>query len=389
MSTLTIVHVLSSFQMGGQERVALDLATLQRQAGHCVLAISLAPPPQGRMVDAFRSVGVETDAVSKGRGFDPSLPFRLARRLSKERVDLLHSHNPHALIYGAPAAALLAIPSVHTKHGRNPDIGRRTWLRRMASRWVDAYVAVTPALGDIALEQRECAPERLHVIANGIDVVRFSPRPEARRRAREELGISEAAWVVGTVGRLSPEKDQSLLIDAMTPLLEAQRQLVIVGDGPEREALHLRVAATWKSAFVHMTGARADAENLLAAFDVFALTSRSEGLPLVLLEAMAMRLPVVSTSVGGVPDLVEHGLTGFLVPPRDKKALSEQLAFLSTRPAIAAEVAEVARHAVLERHTMQRMAQEYQALYERLLAGRARSRPRALQTRDVVRSPGE
>jgi glycosyltransferase involved in cell wall biosynthesis len=389
MSTLTIVHVLSSFQMGGQERVALDLATLQREAGQRVLAISLAPSPQGRMADAFRAVGVQTDAVPKGPGFDPSLPFRLARRLSKERVELLHSHNPHALIYGAPAAALLRIPSVHTKHGRNPDIGRRTWLRRVASRWVDAYVAVTPALADIALTQKECAPERLHVIANGIDAVRFSPRPEARRRAREELGIPESAWVVGTVGRLSPEKDQSLLIDAMTPLLDAERQLVIVGDGPERESLHLRIAATWKSAFVHMTGARADAENLLAAFDVFALTSRSEGLPLVLLEAMAMRLPVVSTSVGGVPDLVEHGVTGFLVPPRDKKALAEQLAFLSTRPAIAAEVAEVARHAVLERYTMQRMAQEYQTLYERLIVERGRSKRRAFETREAVGSSGE
>ncbi|HEX3774011.1 MAG TPA: glycosyltransferase [Polyangiaceae bacterium] len=389
MSALTIVHVLSSFQLGGQERVALDLATLQRQAGHRVLAISLARPPQGRLDQAFRDAGVETSAVPKSAGFDPSLPFRLARSLVKEHADVIHSHNPHALIYGAPAAALLRVPSVYTKHGRNPDIGRRKWLRRVVSRWVDAYVAVTPALGEIARAEHECAPERLHVISNGIDAVRFTPRPEVRRRTREELGIPENAWVVGTVGRLSPEKDQSLLIDAMTPLLSVERQLVIVGDGPERESLHLRAAATWKSAFVHMTGARTDAENLLAAFDVFALTSRSEGLPLVLLEAMAMRLPVVSTAVGGVPDIVEHGVTGFLVPPRDKKMLGEQLAFLSTRPAIAAEVAEVARHAVLERHTMQRMAEAYEKLYEGLLAERARGKPRGIETRDIVGSAGE
>ncbi|HEY1534555.1 MAG TPA: glycosyltransferase [Polyangiaceae bacterium] len=372
MSGLTIAHVLSSFDMGGQERVALDLATLQRAAGHRVIAISLAGAPEGSLASAFRAARVQTETVSKRRGFDPSLSFRLAARLALEGVDVMHSHNPHALVYGAPAAALLRVACVHTKHGRNPGTGRAMWLRRAASRLVDAYVAVTPTLAHIALEARECVPTRLHVIPNGIDAVRFSPQPEARRRTRAELGIPDSAWVVGTVGRLSPEKDQGLLVDAMAPLLSEQRQLVIVGDGAEREGLQLRVAATWRSAFVHLTGARSDTPNLLAAFDVFALTSRTEGLPLVLLEAMAMRLPVVSTAVGGVPDLVAHGVTGFLVPAADRVALGEQLAWLSTRPPAALEVAEVARHTVLEGYTVQRMAREYETLYERVLATRAR-----------------
>ncbi|HWZ89082.1 MAG TPA: glycosyltransferase [Polyangiaceae bacterium] len=378
MSTLTIAHVLSSFDMGGQERVALDLATLQRSAGHRVLAISLASSPEGPMASAFREAGVRTETVAKGRGFDATLSLRLAIRLSMEGVSVVHSHNPHALIYGAPAARLLRVASVHTKHGRNPDGVRRMWLRRAVSRLVDAYVAVTPMLAQIALEERECAPARLHVIANGIDASRFAPQPEARRRTRAELGIPESAWVVGTVGRLSPEKDQALLVDAMAPLLDAQRQLVIVGDGPEREPLSLRVAATWRAQYVHMTGARADAENLLAAFDAFALTSRSEGLPLALLEAMAMGLPVVSTAVGGVPDLVQHGVTGFLVEARDRAALSERFAWLSSHPPAALEVAEAGRRAVLERYTMQRMARNYEALYERLVAARAGSRVQAV-----------
>jgi glycosyltransferase involved in cell wall biosynthesis len=377
MSTLTVAHVLSSFDMGGQERVALDLAAIQRASGQRVLALSLARTPEGPLASAFRAAGVQTETVAKRPGFDASLSFRLAARIAMEGVDVVHSHNPHALIYGAPAAALLRVASVHSKHGRNPGTGRAMWLRRAASRLVDAYVAVTPALAQVALEAHECAPARLHVIANGIDVTRFTPQPEVRRRMRAELGIPERAWVVGTVGRLSPEKDQALLVDALAPLLDADRHLVIVGDGPEREALHLRVASTWRSAFVHMTGARSDAQNLLAAFDVFALTSRTEGLPLVLLEAMAMRLPVVSTAVGGVPDLVEHGVTGFLVPAGDRVALGEQLAWLSSRPAAALEVAEVARHAVLERHTMQRMARDYEALYERVIARRARAPERA------------
>jgi glycosyltransferase involved in cell wall biosynthesis len=251
------------------------------------------------------------------------------------------------------------------------------WLRRTVSKVVDAYVAVTQTLAQVAIDNRECPPARLHVIPNGVDAVRFTPNPEARRRIRAELGIPETAWVVGTVGRLSPEKNQNLLVDAMAPLLDAERQLVIVGDGPERESLFLRVASTWRSDFVHLVGARKDVENWLAALDVFALTSHTEGLPLVLLEAMAMRLPVVSTAVGGVPDLVEDGVTGYLIPPDDRAALSRQLTFLASRPASALEVAEIARNTVLERYTTERMARDYDALYERLVA-----------SHDPIRKPG-
>jgi glycosyltransferase involved in cell wall biosynthesis len=381
MSALTIAHVLSSFHTGGQERVALDLATAQRKAGHRVLAVSIARAPEGPNADAFRAAGAQTQTIAKGRGFDLSLPVRLAAFLFKHGVDIVHTHNPHALIYGVPAAKLLRAISVHTKHGRNPDGARRMWLRRSVSLLVDAYVAVTPRLATVAIENHECAPERIRVIPNGIDTARFEAHPDARRRTRAEFGISDEAFVVGTVGRLSPEKNQALLVDAMTPLLGPQMQLVIVGDGPEREPLSLRVAATWRTQFVRMTGARSDVENLLAAFDAFALTSSSEGLPLVLLEAMAMRLPVISTSVGGIPDLVEPGVTGFLVESGDRIALGERLAWLASRPPLALEVAERAQRRVLERHTMQGMARDYEALYERLRVTRARSGKHAFASR--------
>jgi glycosyltransferase involved in cell wall biosynthesis len=374
MTGLSIAHVLSSFDTGGQERVALDLAKAQRAAGHQVCAISLAASREGPLAEAFRQADVRTKTIAKGRGVDPTLSVRIASYLSRWQVNVVHTHNPHALIYGAPAAKLVHAAAVHTKHGRNPDQARRMWLRRTVSRVVDAYVAVTQTLARVALENNECAPARLHVIANGIDAVRFTPNPEARSRTRAELRIPEDAWVVGTVGRLSPEKNQNLLVDAMAPLLDAHRQLVIVGDGPERESLHLRVAATWRTDFAHLVGARKDVENWLAAFDVFALTSHTEGLPLVLLEAMAMRLPVISTAVGGVPDLVEDGVTGFLIQPGDRAALSKQLTWLASRPAAALEVAEVARNAVLERYTTERMARDYEALYEGLVRTQQPSR---------------
>ncbi len=366
-ASMVIAHVLSSFGQGGQERVASDLAGLQRAAGHEVFAFSIAPGPAGPSAAAFQAADVPAETVAKGPGVDPSLPVRLAARLRSRGVNVVHTHNPHALVYGAPAAWLVGAAAVHSKHGMNPDRPRRLWLRRAAARLVDAYVAVTPTLAARALEQGDCDPSLLAVIPNGIDVERFVPSPALRRAIREELGIPGDAWVVGTVGRLAGEKDQALLVDAMAPLLSEGRQLVIVGDGPERDALRTRIAKTPGGRYVRMLGARADVESVLAAFDAFALSSRTEGLPLALLEAMATGLPVVSTAVGGIPDLVQHEVTGLLSPAGDPAPLTRHLALLSADGPLSRRIGEAGRRQVLERHSMARMAKEYGALYESAL----------------------
>lgn len=370
MTQLSIAHVLSSFGMGGQECVALDLAKQQRAAGRRVRVVSLSEPPDGPMAERFRAIGALTETIPKrGPSFDPSLALRVAQSLSKGGANMVHTHNPQALVYGAPAAALAGLHSVHTKHGVNPDPIRRMWLRRVASSMVDAYVAVTPTLARLAIEKHECGSTQLHVVPNGIDTTRFSPSADARRRLRTELGIPEDAWVLGTVGRLAPEKNQGLLIDAVAPILDPRRHLVIVGDGPDREALVERARATLRPELIHFTGARDDVEALLACFDAFALTSESEGLPLVVLEAMAVGLPVVATAVGGVPDVIEPGRTGFLVPASDRIALMKELLLLSTRPQVARDVAATGRSMVLERHSSEHMARSYDKLYDRILRG--------------------
>ncbi len=376
MKPMVIAHVLSSFGMGGQERVALDLATRQTTAGNFVLAISLATPPEGPIGDEFRSAGVRAETVAKGGGIDASLPVRLASLLRDERVEVVHTHNPHALIYGAPAASLARAAIVHTKHGVNPDLRRRRWLRRAASTLVDACVAVTPALAALARTNHECNPALLRVIPNGIDMARFAPRAEARSRIRASLGIPEQAWVVGTVGRLAPEKDQALLIEAMAPLLDARRHLVIVGDGPERQALVKHAQATLRGEFVHLTGACSNVHEMLAAFDVFVLTSKTEGLPLVLLEAMATELPVVSTAVGGIPDVIDHGATGFLFRPGGRNGLTKELVELFGSPTIGRQVGVRGRLAIAQSHSLDRMSQSYDALYREVAVSSRRESPR-------------
>jgi glycosyltransferase involved in cell wall biosynthesis len=360
---MRIAHVLSSFDLGGQERVAVALARAQRAAGHAVFAISLSAGPDGPIRDDFRAAGTDTLSHGKRPGLDLSLPFRLAMSLRLRRVEVVHTHNPQALVYGAPAGKLAGAAVVHTKHGLNPDPPRRLWLRRAVASFVDAYVAVTPAVEKVARACRDCESSRLSVILNGIDVSQFAPGPDARRLARRALGISDSAWVVGTVGRLSQEKDQALLLRAMIPLLDTRRHVVIVGDGPERGTLEALARASGCAPSIHIVGARHDVHALLHAFDVFVLPSRSEGLPLVLLEAMSSGLVVVATAVGGIPDLVEHGVTGFLVATGDHVLLSSQLATLWGDPTRAAELGLAARRTVVARHSIERMASGYEALY--------------------------
>jgi glycosyltransferase involved in cell wall biosynthesis len=358
----SIVHVLSSFGVGGQERVALDLAIGQKARGHQVAVISLAPAPDGAMADEFREHGIAVDRVVKrGGGLDPTLVPRLARALRRHRADVVHTHNPLPLIYGAPAARLARAAAIHTKHGVNPGGRGHRLLRRAAAQLAHAFVAVSDTTFDQAKAQRDAPSARMHTIANGIRLDRYHPDPEARAAARVELGLGDA-WVVGTVGRLDAYKNQALLVRAMAPLLSSDVRLVIVGDGPARADVEAEVAKLREPRWVVMTGRRMDVPRLIPAFDVFALSSKTEGLPLVVPEAMAAGLPIVTTSVGGLPSVIDEGKTGMLVPVEEAALRNALAALVDDRP-LARTMGERARETALDRYSADRMVEAYLDLY--------------------------
>jgi glycosyltransferase involved in cell wall biosynthesis len=364
----SIVHVLSSFGVGGQERVALDLAIGQRARGHDVAVISLAPPPDGAMADEFREHGIAVERVAKRVGLDATLVPRLARALRRRGADVVHTHNPLPLIYGAPAARLIGAVAIHTKHGANPGSRGHRLLRRGAARLLHAFVAVSDTTEAQARAQHDAPLDRLLTIANGIRLDRFRPDPEARAAMRVELGLGDA-WVVGTVGRLDEYKNQALLVRAMAPHLSSRVRLVIVGDGPTRTAVEAEVTRLPEPRWVVMTGRRMDVPRLVTAFDVFALSSRTEGLPLVVPEAMAAGLPIVTTAVGGLPSVVDDRQTGLLVPV-DEAALSAALAALAAEPDRARDMGRRAREVALGRYSADRMVDAYLDLYARAVQPR-------------------
>jgi glycosyltransferase involved in cell wall biosynthesis len=358
---LAIVHILSSFGVGGQERVALDLAIGQLARGHTVSAISLAPAPDGPLAAELSAAGVAVHRVSKRGGVDLTLVPRLALALRELHADVVHTHNPLPLIYGAPAARLVRARAIHTKHGSNPGSRAHRYLRRAAAQLAHAFVAVSDTTEAQARAQHDAPLDRLSTIPNGIRLDRYAPDAAARADVRAELGLGDA-FVVGTVGRIDANKNQALLVRAMAPLLSDNVRLVIVGDGDARADLATAIAQLPNPSFVLMTGPRTDVPRVIQAFDVFALSSKSEGLPLVVPEAMSASLPIVSTNVGGLPSVVDHMHTGFLVEV-DEDQLRAALSMLVNDPARAREMGSRARHVALARYSHERMVDAYLALY--------------------------
>jgi glycosyltransferase involved in cell wall biosynthesis len=360
--------VIGSLGVGGGERVALDLASGQKRRGAHVIAVSLEEPADGAMAAEYGAHGVDVVRVRKRPGgVDPSLWWRLSRVFVQHGINIVHTHNPPPLIYGAPASFFARAACVHTKHGANAMPARRRVLARAAARFCRAYVAVSETTAAEAARDRDVGGEKLSTIENGIDLTRFAPSAATRADMRAALGLSPDAYVVGTVGRLVREKRQLALVQAMAPLLSPKVRLVIVGEGAERAAVErARDALGERAAFVSLLGARADAPRIYAALDLFALSSDSEGLPLVVIEAMASGLPVVSTAVGGIPAAVVDGVTGALVPAGDVDALSRRLGELAASPALGVRWGAEGRRRALARYSAERMVDDYLRVYERI-----------------------
>jgi glycosyltransferase involved in cell wall biosynthesis len=360
---LTIVQVLSSFGLGGQERIALDLATGFRDAGHRPISVSLAEDHEGPLGAEFRARGLEVEHIRKQPGFDTGLYLTLGRLYRRAGADVVHTHNPQPLIYGGPPARLVRAALIHTKHGINPDTDRRKWLKRAVGRLPARFVAVSQPTADVARDRHECPANRIRVIPNGIDLSRFGKDEVARREVRDELGLPRDAWVVGTVGRLWPEKGHPYLLKSLEPLLSPSFHVVIAGDGPEADSTAALVRSLARPSSVHLLGPRHDIPRIFAALDTFVLSSMREGLPLVIPEAMASGLPVVSTAVGGIPQVVEEGRSGFLVDYGDEEAMRAAISKLDRDRALAEEFGRVGRAAALDRYSSQRMVDDYLALY--------------------------
>ena len=347
-----------------------DLASGQAARGHRVTVVSLAPPPEGPLAVTLRAAGVEPITVGKGPGvLDPTLAARLAWALRRRRAEVVHTHNPLAMAYAAAAGRAIGATVIHTQHGLHAGSRGQRLVRRQLARLVDAFVAVSPTIAHHARATHELGHGRIEVIENGLRLDRFRPDPAQRAAVRAELGLPADAFVIGNVGRIDEWKNQPLLLAAAAPLLGERVRVVFVGDGPAEAELALAIARLPNPAWARMVARRDDLDRVLNAFDVFALSSRTDALPMVVLEAMATSLPVVATAVGALPGVIADGETGHLTAV-DERELRDRLRRLIADPEAARLRGGRARAAALARHDAARMVDEYLRLYERVTAAR-------------------
>lgn len=360
---IAICHVSMSLATGGLERLLVEFSRLHDRARFRMQFVALQD--LGTPAEDIRANGCEVASMRFGEVGKLKMLWQLASHFRRIRPHVVHTHNTYAHIYGTLAARLSGVPVVvNTQHGRGCGIMPKNRQHfRIANRWTDSIVAVSE---DSAAQCRLDDPrssERIMRIWNGIDVERFDFRlsPPAGERP---TAIS--------VARLSPEKDFATLLHAVAQVVREvpDFRLRLVGDGDERDALERLTDQLGLRNHAEFLGERKDVPALLEEAGFFVSSSRTEGVSLTLLEAAAVGLPIVTTSVGGNPEVVEDGLTGFLVPPEQPSALAAAIVRMCHSRDRWADMGRLGRERVERHFEIERMVREYEELYERLLSPR-------------------
>jgi sugar transferase (PEP-CTERM/EpsH1 system associated) len=315
--------------------------------------------------------------LSRRPGNDPRLVWHLYRVFRAARPDIVHTHAWGTLIEGLLAARLARVRTVvHGEHGTLQLRPYQRWLQRRSWAAVDKVLSVSSRLAERMSSETGFPLGRIATIRNGVDLTRFGRT--SRTDARAALGLASDGLVIGTMGRLVPVKDHASLIKATRRLRDEGLSLtvLIAGEGPLRGELEAATVSSGLNDTIKFLGHRADPDVVVAALDVYVLSSVSEGLPNTLLEAMATGVPAVVTRVGGVDEVVEDGTTGFLVPPSDPVALAQALAVLLRDEASRRKMGSDARARAESEFALAGMLRRYERLYASVArdsAGRTRA----------------
>jgi glycosyltransferase involved in cell wall biosynthesis len=369
MNVLFLVHGLP---VGGTEVQVSQL--LRRLRGEGIGVFLGCLDEVGRLGEDLVREGYPLEVYGRRPRFDASLPVKIARSVKKWGIDIVHAHQYTCFFYGVLARLLARRRLIFTEHGRfYPDV--KSWKRRafnaVFARFCDRVTAVSRGVKESLARVEGFDPRAIEVIYNGVDARRFATGSAAE--ARKRLGIPPGASVVGTVGRLDAIKNQTLLIRGFERVREGLpgALLLVVGDGPERARLQALAAELGLDGDIRFLGQRDDIDLLLPAFDVFVLSSLSEGTPMTLLEAMASSTAIVSTAVGGIPEILEDGKEALLIDPSapEPETLAACLRRVLLDRELAARLAGRARERFLREFTLDVVTAKYLAMY-RELAGR-------------------
>ena len=373
---MRILHLIHSEGVYGAELILLYLAREQQQRGHEPIVGSIRDPgtPETPFESWATSWGLRVEPIRIAPRPTPSVTLSLLRTVRRLTPDVLHSHGYKSNVLLGPMPRSWRAPMLATLHGwTDPRRFSALWLYesldRLALRRLDLVVVVTRSmLGLPAL--RGVAASRLQVVENGIPPLDVRLADLQTRSVQpvpaDLIEFTTAQPTLVAIGRLSPEKGFLQLIEAFAQARAREastHQLLIVGDGPHRAALTERIATRGLAGMVRLTGYLDGADRLLAKAAGFVVSSRTEGMPLVLLEALQWRVPILATAVGGIPEVLDGGQRGLLVPPDDLTALTLGLCHLMSAKNDGARTVSTDSAPAWDRYTTAKMTTEYLAAY--------------------------
>jgi glycosyltransferase involved in cell wall biosynthesis len=358
---MRIVQLVEDLELGGLERLAVDLALAQKQAGHQLLVYCLFHA--GPLAASLEAAGIPVVPFQKAAGFSTSTVLAMAKRLREDGTDVIHGHNPGVHHYAALAARVAGVPvCINTRHSVTNSQGVPYQERYF--RWVKPLTGHVVFVCDFVRRGLEdklgYPPEKCSVILNGIPLAPFLAHPASPARRRPRIRF-------GTIGRLVPAKGHAILIDAFARVCQTapDAELSIYGYGELHEELRAQIARLGLEGRARLEGRTEDSAATLQQFDVFVFSSVNEGLPLVILEAMAAGLPIITTDVGGIPEVVPSE-SAWLCPPGDAEALADAMLH-AVNCADLRERGDAARRLAASSYGLEHMAARYQGLYRRLL----------------------
>jgi glycosyltransferase involved in cell wall biosynthesis len=367
----SILYVRDTLSVCGPGKTILNTwRTLDRVRFQLtIVATAPASGQHNELLDAAERLGATTVAMPIGRGLDLMAVWRLVRLIRRHRIDILQTHDAQTRRIGVIAAVLTGVHHVSSVHGwifndRKERIAR--WIDRHVLRMADAVIAVSDRLQQ-ELDSAGVERQRLTLLRNAVMLQDYSA-PGQASALRAEFAIPADAPVVSIVGRLSPEKGHEDFLESARLVLESvpTTRFLIVGDGPLREALSRRINELHLADHVAMVGHRSNIADVYALTDVLAITSHTEGIPNVLLEAFAYGKPAVATAVGGVPEVLEDGKVGYLVAPQRPVDFAQRLVGLLSDPDRRMRMGRLARELMEDRFNFEERTRALERLYARV-----------------------
>ena len=362
-----VMHVM---QVAGAEMLVAEIV---RRMGELLEPTIICLDGIGALGEQLRQVGVEVVHLERRPGRDYRVAWRMSRLIHRRGIELVHSHQYTPFFYAALAKMISRrrFRLILTEHGRGyPDTV--SLERRLVNRWLlapmaDAVTGVCQFSADSLARNDGFSRAKISVIDNGIVLDRYRPAHD-RGENRASVGLDPARRYIGNIARFHAVKDQAMLLHAFARVAAAREDvdLLLVGDGTLRNTLSDLCRSLGLEGRVRFLGVRADVPEILRALDVFALTSVSEAASLTLLEAMASRVPVVVTAVGGNPELVRHGVDGLHVPRGDAGATADSILQILDDPYLASRMGRAARQRVEERYQLDATVAAYLRLYRNL-----------------------